>query len=234
MVFSNTMIKAVTPAITKSEGAGERDNMLNFSLLASKYSFLLLAFFAIPFILETSYILHFWLKEVPDWAVIFVRLQLIRALVEQVTLMVGRAVEVQGEIRAYSPIRSFVNIMPIIIVYIFFSYGFPPYYLYIVWIVVGGGLSGCVRVCFAKIKCGLRYTDFVKKVLFPCMLVTLAMSVIGILPTCLLKDSLPRLLLVGAITCITFIVMMYLTMSKEEKIWGGNLIASVRKKYLIK
>ena len=43
LFFSNTMIKAVTPMIAKSEGAGERDKMLQASLLSAKYSFLLLA-----------------------------------------------------------------------------------------------------------------------------------------------------------------------------------------------
>lgn len=99
MAFSNTMIKAVSPMIAKSEGAGEREKMLNASLLSAKYGYLLFAIFAVPFLLETPYIMEIWLEEVPDWAVLFVRLQLILLLVEQLTLMVGRSVEVQGDIK---------------------------------------------------------------------------------------------------------------------------------------
>nr|WP_313382304.1 hypothetical protein [Proteiniphilum saccharofermentans] len=232
MVFSSNMIKAVTPVIAKSEGAGERHNMLNFSLLASKYSFILLAFFAIPFILETPYILKIWLKNVPEWAVLFVRLQLIRSLVEQLTFMVGRTVEVQGDIRAYSLVRSLFNILPIILTYLFFSFGFPPYYLYIIWIVIGGGLGGAVRVFFAKIKCGLRYTDFVKKVLSPCLLISISMLIIGALPVYWLSDSLLRLLSVGIMTSISFVIIMYVIMSHEERAWSVNLIGSLKTKIL--
>lgn len=232
MVFSNNMIKAVAPVIAKSEGAGERQNMLNFSLLASKYSFLLLAFFAIPFILETPYILHIWLKEIPDWAILFVRLQLINSLIDQSTFMIGKTIEVQGDIRVYSQVRSLFNILPIILTYLFFSLGFPPYYLYIIWIIVGSGLGGAVRVLFAKIKCGLRYSDFVKRVLLPCLLITITMLLGGILPAYWLDDSLLRLLCVVCMTSISFIIMMYIIMSYEEKQWSATLINSLKKKIL--
>lgn len=232
MVFSNNMIKAVAPVIAKNEGAGERQNMLNFSLLASKYSFLLLAFFAIPFILETPYILHIWLKEIPDWAILFVRLQLINSLIDQSTFMVGKTIEVQGDIRVYSQVRSLFNILPIILTYLFFSLGFPPYYLYIIWIIVGSGLGGAVRVLFAKIKCGLRYSDFVKRVLLPCLLITITMLLGGILPAYWLDDSLLRLLCVVCMTSISFIIMMYIIMSYEERQWSATLINSLKKKIL--
>lgn len=231
MVFSNTMIKAVTPVIAKSEGAGERDKMLNTSLLSAKYSFLLLAFFAIPFLLETPYILRIWLKNVPEWAVVFVRLQLIRSLTEQLTIMVGRTVEVQGDIKVYSAVRSFLNILPIILTYLFFSFGFPPYYLYIVWILAGGILGGGIAVYFAKLKCGLRYGDFLRIVLLPCVVVTLVMLTTGSLPVYWMDDSFLRLLFVCMITSITFVMVIYIVMTKEERNWGVNLIDSLKNKF---
>lgn len=230
MVFSNTMIKAVTPVIAKSEGAGERLNMLNFSLLASKYSFSLLAFFAIPFILETPYILKIWLKNVPEWAILFVRLQLIYSLIEQLTLMIGRTVEVQGDIKVFSVIRSFLNFMPIILTYLFFSFGFPPYYLYVFSIIVGGVLGGIIRISFSKIKCGLRYGDFVKKVLLPCIVITVCMLIVGILSIYWLNESFFRLLVVVSFTTITFVMMLYVMMSGEERILSMRLINSLIKK----
>ena len=46
--FSNNMIKAVNPAIVKSEGENNRESMLQVSMYSCKYSFLIFAIFAAP------------------------------------------------------------------------------------------------------------------------------------------------------------------------------------------
>lgn len=228
MSFTNTMIKAVTPVIAKSEGAGERDYMLKTSLISSKYAFLLLAFFAVPFLIETPYILKIWLKNVPDWGIVFVRLQLIRSLTEQLTIMVGRSVEVQGDIKTYSSFRSVLNILPIVLTWLFFSLGFPPYYLYIFWILAGGVIGGAVSVYFAQIKCGLKYGDFFQKVLFPCLILITAMLIAGYIPLHLLDESFLRLCFVIAMTTLAFVMTTYFYMSKEEKNWTKELILIIK------
>lgn len=52
MAFSGTMLKALNPVISKSEGAGNRGLMLRASLSGCKFAYLLMAVFAIPLILE--------------------------------------------------------------------------------------------------------------------------------------------------------------------------------------
>lgn len=230
MAFSNTMIKAVSPMIAKSEGAGEREKMLNASLLSAKYGYLLFAIFAVPFLLETPYILEIWLEEVPDWAVLFVRLQLILLLVEQLTLMVGRSVEVQGDIKVYFALQSFLNILPIVLTYLFFSFGFPPYYLYIIWILVGGIISGSVCVYFAKLKCGLKFSDFMYKVFYPSVIPTIGMLITGAILVHWLEESFLRLLFVIGITTISFVIIVYTTMAKNEKSMIISLIKLLKKK----
>lgn len=230
MAFSNTMIKAVSPMIAKSEGAGEREKMLNASLLSAKYGYLLFAIFAVPFLLETPYIMEIWLEEVPDWAVLFVRLQLILLLVEQLTLMVGRSVEVQGDIKVYFALQSFLNILPIVLTYLFFSFGFPPYYLYIIWILVGGIISGSVCIYFAKLKCGLKFSDFMYKVFYPSVIPTIGMLITGAILVYWLEESFLRLLFVIGITTISFVIIVYTTMAKNEKSMIISLIKLLKKK----
>ena len=231
MAFSNTMMKAVNPVIAKSEGGGYRKRMLDVSLTGSKFSFLLLAFFSIPFMIETPYILHIWLKNVPEWTILFSRLQLGRSLIEQYTVLLGGAIAAQGNIKAYTFVRSILSILPIILTYLFFSYGFPPYYLYITWIISGGFLGGGVSVYFTKKQCGLKYNDLMHKILLPCTGVLLLMFLLGIIPTCLMDASLIRLLSVCLFTTITFIFSMYfLFLSKQEKTLIISLIVSLKNK----
>ncbi|MBC7845809.1 MAG: hypothetical protein H7Y10_04910 [Flavobacterium sp.] len=231
MVFSNTMMKAVNPIIDKSEGGGDRNLMLNATLIGSKFSFLLLAFFSIPFLIETPFILRIWLKNVPEWTVLFSRLQLGRSLIEQFTVMLGGAIAAKGDIKAYTSIKSILNILPILLTYLFFHFDFPPYYLYITWIIAGGFLGGGLSLYYTKKKCGLKYSDFFKIVFIPSSGVSILMFIVGIIPLFFMASSLVRLLFVSLITTMTFMLALFLVfLSNQEKKWIVGLIVSLKNK----
>ena len=79
-LVSTSLTSAINPQLVKSEGSGDRQKMLHITNISTKFSVFLFALFAIPVILETPYLLNLWLKNVPDYAVIFVRLTLIGLL----------------------------------------------------------------------------------------------------------------------------------------------------------
>lgn len=132
MVFSNNMLKALTPVIVKKEGEGDRFAMLKFSLTGSKLSFLMFALLAIPFIVETPFILKVWLKNVPDWTVCFSRFQIVIALMEQLTITLGTTIAATGKIKEISIFSGFARFVPLIIYVFVFSFGGEPYWLYII------------------------------------------------------------------------------------------------------
>ena len=84
--FSTSLLQAIEPQIMKSEGAGDRDRMLRLSILTCKLSFFLISFFSIPIIIKLPYILELWLKNVPDYTVIFCRIILFATIISQSTL----------------------------------------------------------------------------------------------------------------------------------------------------
>src|SRR5690606_16126473 len=94
--FSASMVRALSPQIMKSEGLGDRKRMLRLSMMASKFSFFLLAFIAIPCIFEMSSLLKIWLNIVPDKTVIFTILILISNLISQLTIGLQTAVQATG------------------------------------------------------------------------------------------------------------------------------------------
>jgi O-antigen/teichoic acid export membrane protein len=232
MAFSNTMMKALNPVIAKSEGGGNRELMLKATLMGSKFSFMLLAFFVVPFIIEAPYILKLWLKEIPDWAIVFTILQLIRSLVEQLTVMLPRAIAAKGDIKKFSMIKSVLNILPVILTYICFSYNMPPYYLYITWILVSSILGGGVSLYFTKLKCELDYNDYFKKVLIPCLGILFIMTISGILVHNFFDASFFKLVMVFSTTTLTFFLSVYLIfLSVEEKILIDKLIMSIKNRF---
>lgn len=209
MAFSNTMLSALNPIIDKSEGGGNRTLMVNASLSGSKFSFILLAFFAVPFLIETPYVLDVWLKDVPEWAILFCRLQVIRNLIEQLTISIGSSVYAQGNISGFSKVRSVVNLAPIILSIILFNYGFPPYVLYIVWILCWSVLGGYVVLYFANKNCGISYSAFIKQVAKPSLLLVIVVFVLGMIPHLFTEVGLLRLFLVVLVSVLVHLLITW-------------------------
>lgn len=169
MAFSGTMLKALNPVISKSEGAGDRRLMLQASLSGCKFAYLLMAVFAIPLILEAPGLLGLWLHSVPAWAVLFCRLQLARTLLEQLFLSLGTAIYAEGNIRLYTLVKTGSGILFLGATYGFYSLGWPPFMMYvaaILFVTVPGGILA-LSICVRRLGLGLR--DFYLKVLVPCL-----------------------------------------------------------------
>ena len=231
-VLSNTMLKAVNPVIAKSEGAGNRNLMLEVSLEGCKISYLLMAFISIPALIEMPYIMKLWLGKVPEWATLFCQLQIIRTLIEQLTILLGTAIAAQGDIVTYSKIKSLLNILPLILTYIFFYYGFLPYWMYIGWIFSWGIVGGIISLYIAKKKCGLSLNKYSKTVLFPCLIITIVCLIPNIYIKHLFESDLLSFMAVCSFSSLTFILVgWYKILSTKEKVFILNSIKTLKNKY---
>ena len=126
-VFSLNMLKALNPQIVKSEGNGDRVRMLKLSMKASKFSFFLISFFAIPLIFEMPYILKLWLKIIPDYTIIFSQLTLIITLINQLSIGLQTAVQSIGKIKLYQTVVGGFLLLNLPISYFLLRFGFPIY-----------------------------------------------------------------------------------------------------------
>ena len=227
MTFSNTMLKALNPVIVKSKGRHDDDLMIKASLLGCKYSYLMLIFFVIPFVLETSFILKLWLKNVPEWAILFCQLQLLRSVIEQLTVSLGTTLSAQGQIRGISIWKSILGIQPVILTAIFFYFKYPPYVMYIVWIICGGGIGAIISLFYAHKLCGLKYNDYVFNVLYPCLLPTMIILIVGYIPQLVFVPSLFRLCVTILVTSVCFVISNWKLLTREEI----NVIIELKKNY---
>lgn len=231
MVFSNTMLKALNPIIAKSKGKGNDDLMIKATLSGCKYSFIMLLFFTLPFILETPYILNLWLKKIPEWAIIFCQLQLLRSLIEQLTISLGNAVAAQGKIKGLSICKSILSIQPIIFTTVFFHFHFPPYTMYLIWILFGGILSGGIALFYTKKQCNLPYMKYLYMVLYPCLSLSIITTGISIVPQLFLQESFNRLLTTILLTSISIPLYSWIfILKKEEKQIVKNIFTNYKLK----
>lgn len=78
--FVGDFMTALKPQITKEYAAGNIDRSMLLAFRGSKFSFFLTLILACPILVRTPYLLEFWLKLYPDYAVVFSRLAIILTL----------------------------------------------------------------------------------------------------------------------------------------------------------
>ena len=227
--FSNTMLKAVNPVIAKSEGQNNRNLMLQVSLKSCKFSYLLVIFFSIPASIEMPYIMKVWLHNVPEWAVLFCQLQILRTIIEQLTISLGNAIAAHGLIKSYSKVSSLLNILPLFLTWLFFKLDFAPYWMYIAWISCWSIIGGVVKLYYCNKLCGLSYKEFFTAVFSPCLIITILTSLIGIIVCQLMNEGLLRLLLVCIGTSMTFVFMGWkVALTAEEMLVIMKLLDKIK------
>lgn len=170
--LSQNALKALNPIIYKSGGENNDLKMNYISLLGCKMTYSIFALFSFPIISYMPQILKLWLVDVPDWAVLFCQLQLIRMLTEFATLSLTTSIMAQGNVRNYNLAKSIVNIAPLIIVPVMFAYGSKPYWLYIIWIVAWSLCGGIINIIYSRILNHMSLRSYFSEVLVPISCIT--------------------------------------------------------------
>lgn len=217
MVFSNMMLKALNPVIVKSEGENNRRQMLKASMTGNKISFFLIAFFAIPVIIEMPFILDTWLKDVPEYTIIFCRLSVIKAMIDQLTVTFGTAVGATGNIRRMSFWYSFAYIFLLPVSYIAFKLGAAPYVIY-VNIIVLAIILAAIRIYFTYRQCGLDVKRFLYDVVIRCFIITALVILIAYSPSFFVEKGVVRFILVVFFSSSAFVSLLFtLGLQQDEK-----------------
>ncbi|MEM7381827.1 MAG: hypothetical protein AAF361_11605, partial [Bacteroidota bacterium] len=199
--FSTTMLSALNPVIAINEGAGKRESMLKMTAMGSKMSFFLLAFMSVPVLVEMPYILNLWLKDVPEYTIIFCRLLLARTLIEQITIPVSTSIKAVGKIKGFQIASTILNIIPLVLAYLFFQYGKPPYYMYIIFI--GYSLvNGVVILWYAKKYTGINIPNFLVHVVLRCFIALSLGLLISSIPLYVLDENLVRLMIIVGLSTV--------------------------------
>lgn len=165
--FSESAMKALNPVIVKSEGAGDRQRLIYTTMLGCRVSFTIFAFFSIPIIIEMPLILRLWLENVPEWAIIFCRLQLALFCSMQLINSIATTIYAEGHIRNYAIYKSIANLLPLALAVVLFLQGFPPYYMYILEIICWFGLGCSIVLFFAHQLVAFSVKAYLRQVILP-------------------------------------------------------------------
>ncbi|MDD2549767.1 MAG: MATE family efflux transporter [Bacteroidales bacterium] len=205
---SVNLTRAINPQLVKSEGAGNRDRMLEITSISTKFSILLFSLIAIPVIVETQYLLDLWLKDVPEFAVIFTQLTLIGLLISKFTFEITNAIRAVGRIKEFQVIETIILVLNIPIVYILFKQGYSPEYIYYVSIVFSIIIS-VYRLYIGKKIADLNIKSFLGATLLPSIIPIIIAFALTILINSHLSQSFYRLILITLTSILVLTLYFY-------------------------
>ena len=168
-MMASSMTRAINPQIMKSEGGDNRERMKFIVEIGAKYSSFLFALFGIPVFIEAPYIFEVWLKEVPEFAVVFCQITILCALCEKFTFQITQAISAVGNIKWSQVTGSVANLIYLPVAFLMFSAGYSPvtiYYLSFISIV----LNALTRFYYGKKVAGVIPMHYLRNAVIPVML----------------------------------------------------------------
>ena len=225
--FVQNFILATRPQIIKYYAAGEKEQMLKLVFKSSKYSFFLLFVITMPILLETSYIFTIWLKEVPDYVVLFTRLIIVAMLIDTLSYPLMTVVQATGKVKRYQSIVGGVMLLNLPISYFFLSYECPPQTIF--YLAISNSII-CLflRLVLLQKMVKLPISNYFKIVVMPIFTTVFFAYIIPLFLLMEFDESVFRFLLIGSVSLIASITSIYtLGISKNERKY---LVQILRKK----
>ena len=189
---------AVRPQIIKLFSVNDFQGMNQLIIRTSKFSLYLMAIIGVPLFIEMDYVLRLWLKDVPDYTVVFARLTLIQGLVQAVDFPVGAGLHAVGKMKLPNITSAFIYMAILPVSYFTIKLGASPSIVYVVIV------SVYPLAYFMDLYIMKKYTQFpvyncLCKIILPSLayiivtyLVT-SFAVVGILPPSFLRVVLTTL-----------------------------------------
>lgn len=122
--FANNFMIALNPQITQNYAEGNIKYMLKLIFYGSRFSFFLLLLFSLPIIVNADFLLGIWLKQVPDYAIVFVKLSLVCALIASLSNTLITAQNATGRVRNYQITIGGIRLLNLPLSYLFLKMGY--------------------------------------------------------------------------------------------------------------
>jgi len=222
--FVSNFQTAFRPQIVKSYAAKDYDYFKRLIFQTSKVSFYLLFFFVLPLSINAEFVLRVWLKNVPEYAVVFTQLMLLNSLETAISGPLMMSIQATGDIRKYQLIGSILMFANLPLSLLFLWFGFSPVWVLIIRIVLNI-LTIIWRIIFSSKKIGLPIMSFLREVIVPVVLITIICSLLTMFFQSFFVDW-TRLILSCIISTMSIGCLVYwIGLNKQEKMSLKDKIA---------
>lgn len=216
--FVSNFMTAINPQITKCYAIGDIDNMFKLVCRGAKFSYYLLLFFALPIMLETDYILTLWLKNVPDYTVLFLRLTIIGSMLNILGNSLLTACMATGNIKKYTIWVSSVGVLVFPLTILAYECGSPVESTYVIFILVYIAVL-LVKILMSKKLLNFPPVLFIREVLLKIIIITPFAVILPYLVIVLMPEESFERLIITTLTCLFSIscVIYLLGLSNSER-----------------
>lgn len=215
--FSGNFTTALNPAITKAYASKDYGYMTKLMFSGSKLVFILLFTIMLPLFIKCHYVLELWLKMVPEYSVVFIKILLVQTLVVTMWTPVFISGIATGKLKSFGLITSILNILQVLVCYVVLKMGGSPVAT-IISIAIWEILAYSVQFVTLSKLIDFSFCSYAKSVLSKAALVLLLAASLSIWFSSNLDDSFFNLVLVCLVSCSLSVVLSFIILlNKEEK-----------------
>ena len=230
--FAGSFMTAINPQITKSYASGEHEKMIGIIYKGAKFSFFLMLLLGLPVMMESEYIIHLWLGQVPEHTVLFVQLTILYAMSESISNPLITAMLATGKIKNYQIVVGGLQMLNLPISYICLRFGCLPESVVIVAII----LSQCcfaARIYMLRPMIHLNAIDYLKKVYLKIVSTLIIAFILPIVVKYYMDDSLLSFFIIVSISFISAsISVLYVGCNNQERSFIYSTISKLKNKII--
>lgn len=229
--FVTNFMVAMSPQITKSYASDNKDYMKNLVFLGAKFSFFIFLFVSIPILCDTHFLILFWLGQVPEHSVLFVRLIVLYTLLDTLSKTVKTSVYATGKIAKYQLYVTSIELLNLPFSYMFLINGAIPETVTLVTIFLSQ-ICLFIKLGIAQKQLSFSMREFILKIYLKVIIVSVIAMSLPIFVMLFLPECLLRFLII----CIVALfgnssIIYFVGCSKTEKAYLNEKIARIRKKF---
>lgn len=228
--FVLNFYKAVQPQITKYYASSDKSELMKLIFRSSRYCYYLILLLSLPILLEMPFILGLWLKEVPEYTILFTRLVIITAIVDSTAYPLQTATAATGNIKWFQIVTGGLLIMNLPVSWFLLKLGYPAETTMYVAIAIAI-ISQVSRIIFTKYLIDMPIVEYVKAVLVPMFFV----SIIAVIPILLTRYFLCESILSSIFVILGSVLWSAITAyfigipSAERNVINKILISKIKK-----
>jgi O-antigen/teichoic acid export membrane protein len=204
--LSGAMQNALTPAITTAEGSGHREQAIDLSLRACKFSTFLALILILPLLLELEEVLHLWLKAPPDHTAILSCCMMVMMIIDKLTFGHMILVAAHGEIALYQAMLGTALILTLPLAWLLIKAGMGLASVGVAFVATVS-VASVGRVLFCRSLFGMSPKIWLTRVVGPLVMLMVVAGGLGALCVWSFPAGLPRLFLTVAVTEIVILAL---------------------------
>lgn len=215
--FASNFQMALNPQITKTYANGNLGEMHKLIFRSSKFTFFLLFALCLPVFIEAPIILRIWLKIVPNYTVVFLRIMILILLVDATANPLMVSASATGKVKLYQSVIGGMLLMILPFSYIALKMGGQPWIVFVVHLSICIG-AFIVRLFVVRPLIQLNLSDFTRNVIIRCLIVALVSLAFSLVAFYSLSDNMLGFILVVAISIVcSLFFSFYLGLDGHER-----------------